>query len=78
MNGSVRGRYSYAQAILGDDLFKRVQDSSILCVGAGGIGCEVLKNLVECGFRQITIVRTFSDAIQADTSAALRRSISIR
>jgi tRNA A37 threonylcarbamoyladenosine dehydratase len=33
--------------------------SKILVVGAGGIGCEVLKNLVMCGFKDIEIVSIF-------------------
>merc|ERR1711939_542131 len=53
---SGKARYSYAQAILGKDLFARVQHARILCVGAGGIGCEVLKNLVQVGFGDITII----------------------
>lgn len=50
-------RYSYARTILGPDLFERVHSARILCVGAGGIGCEVLKNIVQVGFGDITIVR---------------------
>eukprot|EP01053_Blabericola_migrator_P003031 Blabericola_migrator_1__3030@NODE_1881_length_3609_cov_112_322981_g1204_i0_p1_GENE_NODE_1881_length_3609_cov_112_322981_g1204_i0NODE_1881_length_3609_cov_112_322981_g1204_i0_p1_ORF_typecomplete_len627_score129_34ThiF/PF00899_21/8_5e56UBA_e1_thiolCys/PF10585_9/2_4e20UAE_UbL/PF14732_6/0_0001Shikimate_DH/PF01488_20/0_0042PglD_N/PF17836_1/0_55_NODE_1881_length_3609_cov_112_322981_g1204_i016963576 len=31
-------------------------DKRILLVGAGGIGCEVLKNLVLCGFRKLSVI----------------------
>ena len=36
---------------------KRVRESRILIVGAGGIGCELLKNLVLTGVGHIDIVR---------------------
>lgn len=38
------------------DLREKIVDSKILVVGAGGIGCEVLKNLVMSGFKDIEIV----------------------
>lgn len=40
------------------DLREKIVSSKILVVGAGGIGCEVLKNLVMSGFKDIEIVRT--------------------
>ncbi len=38
------------------DLAQKVAKSKLLMVGAGGIGCELLKNLVLSGFKDITIV----------------------
>ena len=45
--------------ILGDDL-TAVSKSKVLMVGAGGIGCELLKNLVQSGFKNIEIVCNLS------------------
>lgn len=49
-------RHAYARSILGHDLFKKLDTAKILVVGAGGIGCELLKNLVLVGFGDIEIV----------------------
>ena len=35
----------------------KVAEAKLLVVGAGGIGCELLKNLVLTGFKDITVVR---------------------
>lgn len=43
--------------ILPGKLASSVSNSKILVVGAGGIGCELLKNLVLTGFRTIVVVR---------------------
>ncbi len=45
-----------AAAILRDDLRETVSNSKTLVVGAGGIGCELIKNLVLSGFEDLVIV----------------------
>lgn len=39
-----------------NDLRDKITSSKLLVVGAGGIGCEILKNLVMSGFKDIEIV----------------------
>ena len=39
-----------------ENLSEFVKNSKILMVGAGGIGCELLKNLVITGFNDIVVV----------------------
>ena len=45
--------------VFNEDLRKAVIESKVLVVGAGGIGCELLKNLVLSGFKDIEIVSDF-------------------
>ncbi|KAL9120327.1 MAG: hypothetical protein Q9187_003118 [Circinaria calcarea] len=49
------GREHYSKQSLGV-LHGRIKQSRVLMVGAGGIGCELLKNLVLTGFGEIHIV----------------------
>ncbi|KAJ3796913.1 hypothetical protein GGU11DRAFT_809438 [Lentinula aff. detonsa] len=50
------GRTKHAEAILGPELHTRLSLTKVLVVGAGGIGCELLKTLVLTGFTQITLL----------------------
>ena len=44
-------------ACLGNELAEAVQKSRVFVVGTGGIGCELIKNLVLTGFQDIVMVR---------------------
>jgi len=45
-----------AAAALPDDIATKVSQCKILVVGAGGIGCELLKNLVLTGFTNLEVI----------------------
>lgn len=45
--------------VFDDKLSESIANAKILVVGAGGIGCEILKNLVLTGFPHIEIVTIF-------------------
>lgn len=44
--------------VFDEKLTEAIANSKLLVVGAGGIGCEILKNLVLTGFPYIEIVCT--------------------
>ncbi|ORZ00139.1 putative ubiquitin-like activating enzyme [Syncephalastrum racemosum] len=46
----------YNKRILGQVLYDKVASSRVLLVGAGGIGCELLKNLVLSGYKKIVVI----------------------
>ncbi|TGZ82414.1 putative ubiquitin-like activating enzyme [Ascodesmis nigricans] len=50
------GRDTRPRKSLGASLHNQIKESRVLMVGAGGIGCELLKNLVLTGFGEIHIV----------------------
>jgi len=49
-------RWAAIRSALGEELFAAIQKARVLVVGAGGIGCELLKNLVLSGFKHIEII----------------------
>lgn len=49
-------RYDSYISMYGAEDFAQIQLSKVLLVGAGGIGCEILKNLVLCGFIDIEVI----------------------
>ena len=49
--------FSTLKLIYGEELAERVTKARLLVVGAGGIGCEVMKTLSVTGFTQVTIVK---------------------
>ncbi|KAF8880664.1 hypothetical protein BD779DRAFT_1548299 [Infundibulicybe gibba] len=53
---TARARTAHAKAILGPELHAQLSNTKVLLVGAGGIGCELLKNIVLTGFGQITLL----------------------
>jgi len=47
---------SAVEATVGKDLVEKIHSSKILLVGAGGIGCELLKTLALTGFRSVEVI----------------------
>ncbi|KIM24861.1 hypothetical protein M408DRAFT_331533 [Serendipita vermifera MAFF 305830] len=49
-------RSSQTAALLGQELAQKLKGTRVLVVGSGGIGCELLKNIVLAGFGEITLL----------------------
>ena len=54
--GSIWKSGVMASGALGEELADRTKESRVMVVGTGGIGCELLKNLVLTGFKDIVAV----------------------
>ncbi|KAF9531343.1 hypothetical protein CPB83DRAFT_848881 [Crepidotus variabilis] len=53
---TAKARSAHAKAVLGTELHDQLSNTNVLLVGAGGIGCELLKNIVLTGFGKITLL----------------------
>ena len=49
-------RYTAIRRLYGTQTFNTIQSARLLIVGAGGIGCELLKSLVLTGFIHLTVI----------------------
>ncbi|KAL4902948.1 hypothetical protein BDW74DRAFT_54854 [Aspergillus multicolor] len=50
------GPYSDPDWVPGEETIKSLEESKILVIGAGGLGCEILKNLALSGFKDIHVI----------------------
>lgn len=44
------------ELLYGKTTAQKITEANVLVVGAGGIGCEVMKTLSVTGFRRLTVV----------------------
>ena len=58
---SVEATSEWPTVLRSDDLAAKIRAAKVLCIGAGGIGCELLKTLVCTGFQNIELVRGDAD-----------------
>lgn len=55
----LEGALQYAEGMSFEpdaDLHSEISQACILCVGAGGLGCEILKDLALTGFTNIHVI----------------------
>lgn len=53
---SRKGKFSDDSFTGGPEVFTFLQSCKILVIGAGGLGCEILKNLALSGFKDIHVI----------------------
>jgi molybdopterin/thiamine biosynthesis adenylyltransferase len=54
MNSPAKNRL--LKLVLGTKIQSAIANSKVLVVGAGGIGCELIKNLAKSGYKSMTLL----------------------
>jgi ubiquitin-like 1-activating enzyme E1 B len=52
----IKSKHRGLKLIFGENIYSTIASYKVLVIGAGGIGCELIKNLAKSGYKHITIL----------------------